>query len=108
MEDKEVKRAAIPPAFPVQEWNADGTPAHLSVGIDRLEYFTAKAMQGLIQAAWSNPEPAKRAYVEWSAEQPPDQSGSFGDWIASTSVSYAVDALRLLVRARNLTPTDQP
>ncbi|MEI7446598.1 MAG: hypothetical protein WCK28_17040 [Burkholderiales bacterium] len=35
------------PAFPVQELNADGSPAHLSLGMSLRDWFAAAALQGL-------------------------------------------------------------
>lgn len=99
-----VKTIIAKPAFPVQKVNSDGSPAVLHAGINTVEYFAAKAMAALINAAWSNPEPAKRAYIEWSAEQPPDQPGSFGDWVADLSMSYAAT----LVEGLNVNKTKPP
>jgi hypothetical protein len=36
------------PAFPVQEFNADGTPATLMLGMTLRDYLAAKALQGLM------------------------------------------------------------
>ena len=37
------------PAFPVQEFNADGTPANLEVGMWLRDYFAAKAMPVMLR-----------------------------------------------------------
>lgn len=39
------------PAFPVQEFNADGTPATLMVGMTLRDYFAAKATDKDVKAA---------------------------------------------------------
>jgi type II secretory pathway component PulK len=43
------------PAFPVQEFNADGTAANLEVGMTLRDYFAAK----VAAAIWSNAETLK-------------------------------------------------
>jgi len=35
------------PAFPVQEWEMDGSPAALTTGLSVRDYFAAKALQGM-------------------------------------------------------------
>ena len=37
------------PAFPVQEWNPEGSPATLTLGLSVRDYFAAKAMQSAIR-----------------------------------------------------------
>ena len=53
------------PAFPVQEWNSDGTPATLQIGMTLRDYFAAKAMQEVFGQNWTHEDfsdEARRAY----------------------------------------------
>lgn len=41
-------RSAGGPAFPTQEYHADGSPSYLTLGMTLRDYFAAKALQGLL------------------------------------------------------------
>lgn len=62
--------------------------------------FSAKTMQALITAAWSNPGPAQKRYHEWASKQAPDTNPNFYDWVANVSGDQA-DAM---LRAREVKP----
>jgi len=74
------------PAFPVQELNADGSPATLTLGATLRDYFAAKALIGLI-----------------SEHAHPQSAGSWGhiDELADKAFEFA-DAM---LSARKQEPT---
>ena len=75
----------------------DGGPAFMVAelanirwdGMSLRDYFAAKAMGALIQAAWINPSTANTAYKEWKERQPPGSISSFDRWLACRAIDMA-------------------